>query len=87
MMRPFYRNPRELSKEDFSPGADRNVLANTSSIWFYDAPEVEESIGARRYRHQFELQSILKQGARMTLGSDYPFDEMGQEPLKCPPPR
>lgn len=68
--------------EDIPLFAKYNVLANTSSIWFYDAPEVEESIGARRYRHQFELQSILKQGARMTLGSDYPFDEMGQEPLK-----
>ncbi len=59
-----------------------NVLANTSAIWFYCAPEVEKLIGKRRYLHQFELQSILQHGARMTLGSDYPFDEMGEEPLK-----
>lgn len=59
-----------------------NVLANTSSIWFYCAPEVEKLIGTKRYLHQFELQSIIQHGARMTLGSDYPFDEMGEEPLK-----
>lgn len=62
--------------------AKYNVLANTSSIWHYCAPEAETVLGQRRYQHQFEMKTILQHGARMTLGSDYPFDEMGPEPLK-----
>lgn len=68
--------------EDLPLFARYNVLANTSSIWHYCAPEAETVLGERRYRHQFEMNSILSHGARMTLGSDYPFDEMGPEPLK-----
>ena len=63
--------------------AKYNVLANTSSIWHYDAPEAESVLGSWRYRHQFALQSILQHGARMTLGSDFPADEMGNEPLRA----
>jgi len=68
--------------EDIPLFAKYNVLANTSSIWHYDAPEAEPALGTWRYHHQFQLQSILKHGARMTLGSDFPADEMGNEPLK-----
>ena len=68
--------------EDIPLFARYNVLANTSSIWHYDAPEAEGALGTWRYHHQFRLQSILSHGARMTLGSDFPADEMGNEPLK-----
>jgi len=68
--------------EDIPLFAKYNVLANTSSIWHYCAPEAEKLVGTKRFLHQFEMQSILEHGARMTLGSDYPFDEMGPEPLK-----
>ncbi len=68
--------------EDLPLFAKYNVLANTSSIWHYDAPEAVTVLGNYRYTHQFQMQSILKHGARMTLGSDFPADEMGNEPLK-----
>ena len=68
--------------EDIPLFAKYNVLANTSSIWHYDAPENRDILGDAQYDHQFELQSILSHGARMTLGSDFPADEMGKEPLK-----
>jgi len=68
--------------EDIPLFGKYNVLANTSSIWHYDAPEAETVLGNYRYTHQFQMQSILEHGARMTLGSDFPADEMGNEPLK-----
>lgn len=68
--------------EDIPMFAKYNVLANTSSIWHYDYPEAIPSMGQYRFDHQFPLQSILRCGARMTLGSDFPADEMGCEPLK-----
>ena len=58
------------------------MLANTSGIWHYDAPENRDILGDERYDRQFQLRSILSHGARMTLGSDFPADEMGREPLK-----
>ena len=61
--------------------AKYNVLANTSSIWHYYTPDAEPVLGELA-KHQFEMNSIIHHGARMTLGSDYPFDEMGMEPLK-----
>jgi len=70
------------AQEDIPLFAKYHVLANTSSIWHYDAPENRDILGDERYDHQFELQSILEHGARMTLGSDFPADEMGKEPLK-----
>ena len=70
------------AREDIPLFARYNVLANTSGIWHYDAPENRDILGDERYDRQFQLRSILSHGARMTLGSDFPADEMGREPLK-----
>ena len=59
-----------------------NVLANLSSIWFYSAPDVTRILGEDRVNRQYQVISIIKEGGRITLGSDMPADELGHEPLK-----
>ena len=59
-----------------------NVIANTTSVWHYLFPGLEEVVGTFRYEHSFMMNSILKTGAKMTLGSDFPVDEWGRDPVK-----
>lgn len=70
-----------IHPDDFALFGKYNVLANTTSVWHYYAPEVASCLGSR-FPHQFEMVSMIKAGGRLTLGSDLPFDEMGNEPLR-----
>ncbi|MGN0704271.1 MAG: amidohydrolase [Lentihominibacter sp.] len=58
-----------------------NVIANTTGVWHYGNPDINKLIGDRA-DEQFRMLSIIKEGARMSLGSDKPVDEYGPEPLK-----
>lgn len=58
-----------------------NVIANTSCVWHYGNDEMVKIIGERSNR-QFRMLSLIKEGARVSLGSDKPVDEYGPEPLK-----
>ena len=59
-----------------------NVLMNSSAIWFYCSPDITQILGEGRVDRQYQVVSVMKEGGRVTLGSDMPFDEMGDEPLK-----
>lgn len=58
-----------------------NVIANTTCVWHYGIPEMTKVIGERANR-TFRIQSLIKEGARMSLGSDKPVDEFGAEPVR-----
>lgn len=71
-----------VRREDLPLFGKYNVLANFSSIWFYQAPDVTRILGEERVNRQYQVVSIIKHGGRITLGSDMPADELGHEPLK-----
>lgn len=71
-----------VKPEDIPLFGKYNVLANLSSIWFYCAPDVTRILGEERVNRQYQVVSIMKEGGRITLGSDMPADELGHEPLK-----
>lgn len=71
-----------VKPEDIPLFGKYNVLANLSSIWFYTAPDVTRILGEERVNRQYQVVSIMKEGGRITLGSDMPADELGHEPLK-----
>ena len=58
-----------------------NVIANTTCVWHYGNPDMEKVIGDRQNR-TFRLKTMIDGGCRMGLGSDFPVDEFGREPLK-----
>ena len=58
-----------------------NVIANTTCVWHYGNPDMEKVIGDRQNR-TFRLKTMINGGCRMGLGSDFPVDEFGREPLK-----
>lgn len=58
-----------------------NVIANTTTVWHYGNPDMNRVIGERA-DNTFTLKSIIEGGALLSLGSDYPVDEYGREPLK-----
>jgi predicted amidohydrolase YtcJ len=59
-----------------------NVIANTSGAWHveYDANHI--ALGEQRANDTFTMKSIINGGGMVTLGSDFPVDEIGNEPLK-----
>ena len=71
-----------VKPEDLPLFGKYNVLATLSSIWFYCAPDVTRILGEERVNRQYQVVSIMKEGGRITLGSDMPADELGHEPLK-----
>lgn len=58
-----------------------DVIANTTTVWHYGNPDMERVIGERA-DDTFTLKSCIDGGAMLCLGSDYPVDEYGREPLK-----
>lgn len=60
--------------------AKYDVIANTTGVWHYGDPNAYRLIGKRADR-MFPLGSIIKCGAKMSLGSDFPGDEYGPQPL------
>lgn len=61
--------------------AKYNVTANTSGVWHYGNPAMEKVLG-KRNDNTFKMMSLIKEGARVSMGSDKPVDEFGPEPLK-----
>lgn len=56
------------------------VIANTTTVWFFggDMSFLPEKLQP----HQFNFKSMIDAGAIMNLGSDFPADYYGFEPLK-----
>lgn len=58
-----------------------DLIANTTTVWHYGNPDMIPVIGERA-DDTFTLKSIIDGGAKLSLGSDFPVDEYGREPLK-----
>lgn len=58
-----------------------NVIANTTPVWHYSTPKIKNTTCKCTDEH-FKMLSIVKECARISLGSDMPNDEYGAEPLK-----
>ncbi len=67
-------------KSDIPLFARLKVIANTTGVWHYGDLNAVELLG-KRADETFPLYSIVKAGARMSLGSDFPGDEYGPQPL------
>ncbi len=58
-----------------------DIIANSTGVWFYGNPLMDKVLGHIN-NETFRMRSIMDGGARMALGSDFPVDEYGREPLK-----
>lgn len=70
-----------VKPEDLPLFGKYDVMANTTNVWHYGNPDMIPIIGDRADK-TFMLRSIIDGGAMMVLGSDFPVDEYGPEPLK-----
>lgn len=70
-----------MDPEDVKLFARYNVTANTTGVWIYGNPLMDKVLGHIN-DETFRMRSLLDAGARMALGSDFPVDEYGREPLK-----
>lgn len=66
--------------DDIDKFAQYDITANTTGGWHYGTLDEKAVLGDRSER-QFPLQPILKCGGRMSLGSDFPVDEQGADPM------
>ena len=59
---------------------DYDVIANTTTVWFFggDMSFLPEKLQP----HQFNFREMVDMGVILNLGSDYPADYYGIEPLK-----
>lgn len=70
-----------IMPEDTKRFGKYNIIANTTGVWMYGNPLMDKVLG--HINHEtFRMKSLIDAGARMALGSDFPVDEYGREPLK-----
>lgn len=70
-----------IAPDDIPLFGKYNIIANTTGVWMYGNPLMDKVLG--HINHEtFRMRSLLDGGARMALGSDFPVDEYGREPLK-----
>lgn len=58
-----------------------DIIANATGVWFYGNPLMDKVLGHIN-NETFRMRSLIDSGAKMALGSDFPVDEYGREPLK-----
>lgn len=71
-----------VRKEDRGQFGKYNVIANTSGAWHVEYAPNHTALGEERANDLFTMRSIINGGGIVTLGSDFPVDEVGNEPLK-----
>lgn len=70
-----------IAEEDIPLFGKYNLIANTTGVWMYGNPLMDKVLGHIN-NETFRMRSVIDGGARMALGSDFPVDEYGREPLK-----
>lgn len=70
-----------VADEDLDLFGKYNIIANTTGVWMYGNPFMDKVLGEINNK-TFRMKSLIEGGARMSLGSDFPVDEYGREPLK-----
>jgi predicted amidohydrolase YtcJ len=71
-----------VQKKDRKLFGKYNVIANTSGAWHVEYGPNHVALGEERTNDIFTMKSIINGGGMVTLGSDFPVDEIGNEPLK-----
>ncbi len=69
-----------VSKEDVPKFGKYNIIANTTGCWHYGGGDGEEVLG-KRIDETFAMKRLMDNGAILTLGSDFPVDELGASPF------
>ncbi len=57
-----------------------NVIANTTGCWHYGTVEGRDILGDRMDK-SYNMRSLIDSGAIISLGSDFPVDELGAHPM------
>lgn len=70
-----------IAEDDIPMFGKYNIIANTTGVWMYGNPLMDKVLGHIN-NETFRMRSVIDGGARMALGSDFPVDEYGREPLK-----
>ena len=70
-----------IAPDDIPLFGKYNIIANSTGVWFYGNPLMDKVLGHIN-NETFRMRSLIDGGARMALGSDFPVDEYGREPLK-----
>ncbi len=70
-----------IAPDDIELFGKYNIIANTTGVWMYGNPLMDKVLGHIN-NETFRMRTIIDGGARMALGSDFPVDEYGREPLK-----
>lgn len=70
-----------IMTEDAELFGKYNIIANSTGVWMYGNPLMDKVLGHIN-DETFRMRSLISAGARMALGSDFPVDEYGREPLK-----
>ena len=70
-----------VAPEDIGRFGKYDIIANTTGVWMYGNPLMDKVLGHIN-NETFRMRSLIDGGARMALGSDFPVDEYGREPLK-----
>ena len=70
-----------VSAPDVARFAALNVVAQTTPTWFSHDDLALERLGEGRFNQMYPLASIVRHGARVTLGSDYPVSWIGKDAL------
>lgn len=70
-----------IAEDDIPLFGKYNIIANTTGVWMYGNPLMDKVLGHIN-NETFRMRSVIDGGARMALGSDFPVDEYGREPLK-----
>jgi predicted amidohydrolase YtcJ len=70
-----------VDSQDIPRFAGLNVVGQTTPTWFeYDYLALEY-LGRARFQQLYPIASIKRQGAKITLGSDYPVTWIGEDAL------
>lgn len=70
-----------VADEDLELFGKYNVIANSTGVWMYGNPFMDKVLGEINNK-TFRMRRLIDGGAYMSLGSDFPVDEYGREPLK-----
>ncbi len=70
-----------IMPEDIKRFGKYHIVANSTGVWMYGNPLMDKVLGHIN-DETFRMKSLINAGARVALGSDFPVDEYGREPLK-----
>lgn len=68
--------------EDIALFGKYDVIGNFTPQWFVYKQCNVDALGEEPAKHLLRMNSVIQSGAAVTIGSDFPSDEIGMEPMK-----